>query len=39
MNDSVKKTLEQSVPEIQTASASATADFRLKLGIVWGRLL
>lgn len=39
MNDWVKKTLEQSIREAQTALSTATADFRVKLGGVWGRLL
>jgi hypothetical protein len=39
MDEWVKKTLEHSVREAQTALASATADFRLKLGGAWGRLL
>jgi len=39
MNDWVKKSLEQSVREAQASLASATEDFRLKLGGAWGRLL
>jgi citrate lyase gamma subunit len=39
MNDWVKKTLEQSIREAQNALATATADFRVKLGGAWGRLL
>jgi hypothetical protein len=35
----VKKTLERSVREAQAALASATADFRLKLGGAWVWLL
>jgi hypothetical protein len=39
MNDWVKKTLEQSIREAQNALATATTDFRVKLGGAWGRLL
>lgn len=39
MDDWVKKALEASIREAQTALASATADFRVKLGGAWGRLL
>ena len=39
MDDWVKKTLEQSIREAQGALASVTADFRVKLGGAWGRLL
>ena len=39
MDDWVKKTLEQSIREAQNALASVTADFRVKLGGAWGRLL
>jgi hypothetical protein len=39
MNDWVKKTLEQSIRDAQTALSTATADFRVKLGGAWGRLL
>jgi len=39
MDDWGKKTLEQSIREAQNALASVTADFRVKLGGAWGRLL
>jgi hypothetical protein len=39
MDDWMKKTLEQSIREAQKALASATTDFRVKLGGAWGRLL
>jgi hypothetical protein len=39
MNDWAKRTLEQSICEAQAALASVTADFRLRLGGAWGRLL
>lgn len=39
MDGWVKKTLDQSIREAQNALASATADFRVKLGGAWGRLL
>jgi hypothetical protein len=39
MNDWVKKSLEQSIREAQAALSSVTADFRVRLGGAWGRLL
>jgi hypothetical protein len=39
MDDWMRKTLEQSIREAQKALASATTDFRMKLGGAWGRLL
>jgi hypothetical protein len=39
MDSWVKKTLDQSIREAQNALASATTDFRVKLGGAWGRLL
>ncbi len=39
MNDWVKRTLEQSVRQAQTALTAATASFRLKLSGAWGLLL
>jgi uncharacterized protein YbjQ (UPF0145 family) len=39
MNDWVKRTLDQSICEAQAALASVTADFRLRIGGAWGRLL
>ena len=39
MDDWMKKTLEQSIREAQNALASATTDFRVKVGGAWGRLL
>jgi sensor c-di-GMP phosphodiesterase-like protein len=39
MDDWVRKSLDQSIREAQNAVASATANFRAKLGGAWGRLL